>query len=408
MTIGIDPDSLFEPPPHERESKLDVHAVRDAQPSSAFNTINIRPPAARLEIEDAAYHEGSAVTLPLLPPLTRPRHELWSFLDDEWAKAMQDSAPEHYELLQQELVEEDDDWPVFGRSTLLLAAIVIEAAGREPSARLIVAGHADAGEGDAEALSAARAQNFLAIVAGDRDLFVTTTKQYSRTGDMAVIGSFLASTFGWPWTAQANADFAVAAALLRRSYNAAAKQKTAAPFFPQALPDDSPQFTDADLGALYDCYQFALAALLGVTTPDALATLRAKLRFADDASPSFGYGDAIARDKQPAWRSHAQRRVEAVFVAEENVTPLIKRGMAHLYDRDLFSFAHYLPHWLLRRVWLASDEKPQLGEEEDDGTLDVEVTIPKKPEGLDYFDDLLKRPPSWPGDDEDEKWQPSE
>lgn len=401
-------DVLFEPPLHDPFSKQDVHAVRDTQPSQAYNTLNLRPLAGRLEIDDLAYHEGSALTLPMMPPLSKTESESWSFVDAEWEEALKKSAPEYHEALQKDVeAREDDQSPDLRRPTLVLAAIVLAAAQSNSALRLVVAGHADSSESGAVALSEARAKNFLAIVTGDRDAFIQTVKQYNSPLDIGTVGYFLATTFGWPWTAAASKDAALATTMLRASYNAAAKQEKAAPFFTQELPTDSTEFTDADFGAVYDCYQFALAAILGATTPDALGELRAKLQYADEGTPSAGYGSSVDLDKQTVWRSRARRRVEVLFVDQQNVPAIEKRGMTRVYDPDLFAFAHFTPNWIEQPVWLTTDDQPSLGEEEDAGGTEVDVTIRKKPEGLDYFDDLLEHPPSWPGQDKD-TWERSE
>jgi hypothetical protein len=407
-------EMLFEPPIHDPFSRSDVHAVRDTLPSQAYNTFIRRPPAARLEIDDLAYHEGSALTLPMMPPLTETELEPWSYLDEEWDAALKKSSPEYYEALQKDVGEREEDYsPSLSRSTLVLAAVVLAAAGANSSLRLVVAGHADANEDDADALSEARAKNFLSIVAGDRDTFIGTTKQYHSPLDIGTVGYFLASTFGWPWPPAAGTDAKLAASLLRTSYNAAAKQEKAAPFFAKPLPVDSDDFTDADFGAVYDCYQFALAAILGVTTPDALGELRAKLQYANSGAPSAGYGASVDLDKHVTWRSRARRRVEVLFVDQKNAGAIQKRGVGRVYDPDLFAFAHFTPNWIEPKVWLASEDKPAIGDDEDAGSIEVDVNIRKKPEGLDYFDDLLEHPPAWPGQNHDDdqgedKWEPSE
>jgi hypothetical protein len=402
MSTKIEDDELFRvlpaPPPETKK----LGAIRDARPVGSFTTFGKAPPAWRLEVDDLAFHAGSAVTLPFQrapdgEKLTLKGDEL-DWRDDEFVKAYKDSSPERFkewEAAGQKPPEQLEAPGSLDNTSLSLLAVVYKLLELNSDLKVVVAGHGESSEDDK--LADARATNFAALLTGDRDAFAKSCLAFSTPDDYLDIGHLLGRCFGWAFSDEARRDEKVALGEFRRGYNALTKVGDLKSFFPKELPLDGDHATGDDWGGLYDCYMVVLAALVGKKKPDDLKSFRSRVKFLDDDKKSLGFGKQVALPTGTGWRSQAARRVEILFLPSEVTSAAKQRGVAGVYEPGLCELTQIDPKLFIKPVEvLDKREFSESDEVDDDEKLSIDIKLPKKPEGDHYFDALQELPRSWP------------
>jgi hypothetical protein len=213
-------------------------------------------------------------------------------------------------------------------TTTSVLATALRFAEANPTRTLLVAGHTDTSgtESHNQELSEARASVALACLEGTsvpdhRERFGELCHERHTIADYKQILSWAARQFGFSCDPGAidNQEFSGIAPIkaFQRDYNANRAGL--------GVPDAAELEVDGSMGpltwrAIFDCYEAALAQEVSTAASAgerqaALAALRQKLRFVDDAKKSQGFGmdhpiDQIGRANV---RSQANRRVELLF-----------------------------------------------------------------------------------------------
>jgi outer membrane protein OmpA-like peptidoglycan-associated protein len=220
-----------------------------------------------------------------------------------------------------------------------------------PAKTLLVAGHTDTMADDAhnQALSEDRAKVALAMLRGgsdQRDAFSQTCDSRHTNRDINQILAWAAREFsdlGFDCDPGKLTDTVDSAKVkkFQVAYNNKKAQLNASPSVAVLDPDGS--FGPLTWGAVFDCYDLALARELGETTAG-VAKLRAGLKFADPNHESLGFGEHFPIEELGVdqFRSQTNRRVEFVFF-----DPGEEPDLAHAAD-DPETSELYLPGTFVR------------------------------------------------------------
>jgi len=185
-----------------------------------------------------------------------------------------------------------DERRVTGLGVIFAALVHVK---RNPSQRLLSAGHADA-SGSVEynqTLTDQRAENAVTLLRGDRERWRTLSNETSHPDDIQHILAWQAAVAGWdcdpgPITGTMNSATTAAVRRFQERYNAEVDAATTA-------GADSPFTTNIDIdgdpgpqtwGAFFDVYMIELMRLLQVTTMTALREHQARALPFDDL-PAF-------------------------------------------------------------------------------------------------------------------------
>lgn len=240
-----------------------------------------------------------------------------------------------------------------------LLAACLRYAEEHPNEKLFITGHADTTAGDDIniPLSRKRAQCVHAIVSGDRRAFVTIAKGQHVAEDRDDILRWASKLFGWPCDPDNYASAPSTAAYhFHRAYNRDERVRT-------TKVQEAWVFTDQSWGAIFDCYQYQLAILLGFNDTTAFSFYReASLRFLDVTRPWTGCGEAhpIEEPLRDQYRSSTNRRVEMLFFIDEPGTLGCAAGACarcRIYD-SLFFKRVVLPQMPSALPWTAFWENP--------------------------------------------------
>jgi outer membrane protein OmpA-like peptidoglycan-associated protein len=197
---------------------------------------------------------------------------------------------------------------------------------RHPLKKILVAGHTDTagGESDNQKLSEERARVALCCLEGGserREEFAALTHGRSKVADQKQILAWAARAFGFdcdPGKVDGNAATAKRAIEgFQADYNAKREELG---FAEAEELDVDGAFGPKTWGAVFDCYESALArevseAETAEERAQALAELRANLRFVDDERQDLGFGEHHPIDQlgEDGYRSEENRRVEILF-----------------------------------------------------------------------------------------------
>ena len=397
----IEGETLVAPRPVDQGPADPFRVIRDSRPSGAFATLARRPQAGRVEVDDLAYHFGSAVTLPFqrsASTIVVSGPEL-AWEDPAWAKAYRESAPEQYEqwsAYRKENAATRLVAPALDRLSLTVAAIAILlfADGKNDDLRLLVAGHSARDEDElGPDLAVMRSRNFRALITGDRDGFAASCDAFHVLDDLRPIGHFLGHFFGFAFRSTSVDDEELSAADFRAAYNGRVGSAPYAGYFQEKLTE-SGRITTADWGALFDCYSLMLAAMVGASTAEELATARGRVKFV--GAGSEGYASAIPRAQGTEWRSTSDRRLEVLGFPSAAAESVVADLDTAYIGYDLVPFD---PKWFLELPSVVDLGEPTLRIEDVDEKTVIEATLPVRPHGLAYIRTLLRNRPSWPGND---------
>lgn len=276
-------------------------------------TLKAQKPAKRLEVPDMAFHHGSAVVLPSIPPAKPPQPatqtdfantSLWQDLEE----ALKDVATK----LKGPFLP-----PNLGAARepgLPLVIATLQFLKDNADHKLIVAGHADTTGSDEvnDKLSAARAKAVVALLEGKRDDWNKAVKEWNTDDDARVVVAWAASAFAWPCHPAQTKDVKAAVREFQRAYNRE--------FEPRIGVDGlvGPQTR----GAWFDVFERYLETRAG--GKDALATLRGNLRWVSEDEKAMACGERYPLEKpgQDGYRSKLNRRVEVLFFAAADVPDL--------------------------------------------------------------------------------------
>ncbi len=194
---------------------------------------------------------------------------------------------------------------------LAVLAKAYDHAKRNPSQKMLVAGHTDTtGAADYNVtLSQMRADSVLAALTGDKDLWVGIAEKKHKVEDYQLILKWANSAEGYgcdPGPITNKHDDATKAALIefKKKYNED---------FSQSLKEDD-SVKKETWEAFFDVYMDVLKAVMN--TDDAgLSSAQQSLKFVDDKNKSVGCGESFPIDekKRDNFNSVKNRRVEVLF-----------------------------------------------------------------------------------------------
>lgn len=282
--------------------------------------------ARRLEVPDMAFHHGSAVVLPSVPPAEPPpaaagtafaNTSLWQDLEQELATQVQRlKAP----------FRAPDLGPAREPGLPLLLA-TLQLLEDNADFKLVVAGHTDTtGSGDVNRrLSQARGEALVALLAGDRAAWSAAVEEWNDEDDVRVVVAWAASTRCWPCHPAQCKDLKEAVRELQAAYNRDFEQQIAVDGLvgPQTR------------GAWFDIYQRFLEERAGGA--DALTSLRGQLRWVSEDARVLACGEdyPLERPGQDGYRSRLNRRVEVLFFASADAPDLAQEDpAAEVYSGD--------------------------------------------------------------------------
>lgn len=217
---------------------------------------------------------------------------------------------------------------------------------RNPAQKILIAGHTDT-SGGADynlTLSQLRADNVLAALQGDRDLWVSISHQKHKVEDYQQILKWASVTRGWncdpgPVNNVHGPQTGAAVKSFQKSYNQE---------FHATIAEDGavgPQ----TWGAFFDVYMDELKKSLKPEDGE-LVRLRQQLKFLNDAQPGVGCGENHPLDaaRKDNYRSQINRRVEILFFdpgEEPKMDCHPKRGSCvplkcEVYNSKLYQFIH--------------------------------------------------------------------
>lgn len=273
-------------------------------------TLKAQKPAKRLEVPDMAFHHGSAVVLPSIPPAQPPQPATQTEFANSalWQDLEAELAPVVTKLKGPFLP------PSLGPARepgLPLILATLEFLKDNADHKLVVAGHADTTGSDEvnEKISAARAKAVVALLEGNRDDWLKAVKDWNADEDAKVVCAWAASARAWPCHPAQCKDVKEAVREFQRAYNRE--------FAPQIGVDGlvGPQTR----GAWFNVYEGYLASRAGGV--DALTTLRGNLRWVSEDVKALPCGERYPLEKpgQDGYRSKLNRRVEVLLFATADV-----------------------------------------------------------------------------------------
>ena len=273
-----------------------------------------------LEMEDVLFHLNSAVMMPSAPA-GKSSTQGSATPNNQATRAQQDKI-----------------------SGIQALAIVYKQFEFDDRKRLLITAHTDtSGEPDFNfKLSELRAQNVQYILDGNREAWADVSKGRHKVEDYQQIMTFLVENPRWKWACDPlgidnswGSHTKDATGVFVDSYNEWLVKRSLAP--PKYIPlsTDLPKQIDKNpkhewptemWGAVYDLYEFELAAALQAL-PEALETrYRPLLKFSDYAEEtkyvSCGESFPIDSARKSNYRSQTNRRVELLFFDKDEV-PLI-------------------------------------------------------------------------------------
>lgn len=335
-----------------------------------FDTINLRPPALVLELEDLTYHHDSAVTLPCAPGGLAHNYQPEPWQRDELTDALQRHHPPLHSAYLQETLTQPLPGAVDWRRNMVILAVTYHFMQHNPAYRLLLAGHTDASGSDTVnfTLSDLRARNVYCLLTGDRAGWVSITLQRSRIVDYQQILQYCAQVNGWPCNPGAvDGDHGPLTDQAVRRFQAVYNQT-----FGAAIAEDG-VVGEVTWGAFFDVYMAELAALLDESSAESLDGYRSALRFVDPDRPWIGCGERVplaTAVREP--RSQANRRVEVLFFptgALPDLSAHLDGGVLRtaqgepadsgVYGPGLFQFMTIRPQWWTAQP-PAADYQPRL------------------------------------------------
>jgi hypothetical protein len=343
-----------------------------------------------LEVEDAAYHHDSAVTLPALPSFGLSGAD-----QSIVAKEAQPSLdikrfqPVIYvDLWQGEFDTTPPEEELWRRSGLVYVAVTYLFSDRNPEYRMLLAGHTDTTGSDEVnfKLGELRAQNFLFLLRGERRKWVDNCLSRSKVEDFQRILKYFSTRRGW---ASDPGDV---------DNQLGDQTRQAVKGFQQNFNKDFGRSiaVDGDVGpetwgAIFDVYMDELASLLDVNV-EALGGFRQKLKFVDPAHPTITCGKRVpieAPDRDN-FRSATNRRVEVLFFPASELPDLtahlpggaIRSGHAGREASDIYGPAAD-PFVFINPLWWTEPSSPQpftpqfrILDPEDAGAGSIETSVP--------------------------------
>ncbi len=282
--------------------------------------------AKLLEVPDMAFHHGSAVVLPSVPPAQAAQAaQVTDFANTELGQALESDQKALSERLKAPFRAPDLGPAREPGLPLILATYQLLE--DNPDLQLVVAGHADTTGSKAvnRRISEARARAVVAVLEGDRDDWLAAVKDWSVEDDARVILGWAASARGWPCHPAQCKDLGAAVRELQAAYNRDFEQRIAVDGIvgPQTR------------GAWFDLYQRFLEERAGGA--DALASLRGQLRWASADVKALACGEdyPLERPGQDGYRSRLNRRVEVLLFASADVPDLAQDDpAAEVYSGD--------------------------------------------------------------------------
>ncbi|MDB5051163.1 MAG: hypothetical protein JWO30_4234 [Fibrobacteres bacterium] len=257
-------------------------------------------------------------------------------------------------------------------------------AGKNPSEKLLIAGHADTtGKPDYNiTLSQQRADNVRFALLGDRAKWAANSNQKHQVEDCQAVLKWIDERFGWGTDPGAidNVDGTKTQAAIRAFQTRYNKE------FKKSLAVNG-AVTLATWESFFDLYMQGLRELLDADGDD-LEAARGTLAFLDDKHPTVGCGEnhPIEAAAQDEFRSETNRRVELLFFDPQDQLPKLdchavagkcKPEVCQIYGKGgLFDFAHIpcdplagVGSLLTLSTTAEDDETVDLVVEEEDGKI---------------------------------------
>jgi hypothetical protein len=337
-----------------KPSPLEARVNRQAAGQAVHSTLNIASPAFRIEVEDAFFNHDSAVMMPDTV-LNRGQATTKSFhaADPEFMARLERFHPE----IHRSFTTDPPDPPGRGprnASGLGVLAAVYRFLGKNPSFRLLLAGHCDtSGEDDYNfKLSELRARSVLALLEGDRESWVKIALEHSRVEDQKRICQHAARERGWPCDPgkidnESNDRLRTALRAFRENFNRD---------FDRSIAVDGPAGRET-WGAFFDTYMDEIAELLDVDV-DGLDSQRGQLQFVQDDQRFIACGERLPIEQKgrDGLKSEQNRRVELLFFSMKALPDLhchagtrpfcmraCVQGECGVYSPNLFAFVPIEP-----------------------------------------------------------------
>jgi hypothetical protein len=323
-----------------------------AKAGEAHTVTVLRGGGKRILVEDAHFHTDSSVFLPRDPgaggggiDAAKP------FSNDAFWDAIKKVTPAYVETAKDgEFVPpEEAEEPAepggkgnareaAGGLEVILAALSF--LDQHPDHGLVVAGHTDraGSEGHNQELSGARAECVAAVLQGDREGYVKAAKKHDTSESDGSMLAFAARARGF---ACDPADPAKPTAAEIKAF-----QKAYNDDFGKSISVDG-TVGDQTRGAYFDLLEAELGLQAG--GEDALASLRAKLKFVDDGKKTLACGERfpLERADEDGVASQANRRVELLFFGPGLQPDLAaKDAPDSVYHKGTFAFEEVDPETL--------------------------------------------------------------
>lgn len=356
MPVRLQQHMTYEIQGEEARTARAFPVLRQFTGSSEFNTLDYRPPALILEMEDQSFHHDSAVPLPLIRTAQQP-HAPVEPLD---SGGMEDVRPHHpwvYEAFHaREISLPFSDWYFEHRRGLVVLAVAYYFLQHNAAYRLLLAGHTDTTGSESHnfSLSDRRAESVDCLLRGNRDRWTEIAVKDHCVMDYQLILTYFSRTFGWPCDpGGVDGDHGDLTDQAVRQF-----QETYNKLFGQSIAVDG-EVGWQTWGAVFDVYLSDLASLLDVEVYE-LGRFRQHLCSVDGENCWIGCGERIpiAEPERDNYRSKENRRVELLFFHESNLPDLgahlpggsIRSGDAGreasgVYAPGAYEYLRLDPHW---------------------------------------------------------------
>ena len=228
-------------------------------------------------------------------------------------------------------------------TALAVIGSAYEHAENNPSHQLLVAGHTDtSGRDDYNlGLSQKRADSVLYVMLGDRDSWVSLSKEKHKVEDYQQIVKWASWTYGWncdpgPIDNVHGGQTTAAVKSFQKNYNDA---------FEASISEDGQVGTET-WGAFFDVYIDQLKELMDVDDAG-LEGARGALNFIGPKKVGCGENFPIEAPRKDDYRSQINRRVELLFFAPDQVPKLdchpgtaCKPLFCEVYNPKMYKFTH--------------------------------------------------------------------
>lgn len=291
-------------------------------------TCSVKPPKAAklLEVPDMAFHHGSAVVLPSLPPAEPAQPaQATAFSNTSLWQALEEGHDGLAERLKS--TYRPVDLGPAREPGLPLIVATLQYLEDNPDQVLVVAGHADTTGSKAvnRRVSEARARAVVALLEGKREDWDAAVKEWNDEADTAVVLSWAAASRGWPCHPVQCKRLEDAVREFQAAYNREFEQRIAVDGVvgPQTR------------GAWFDVYQRFLEERVGGA--GALSSLRGQLRWVSNDVKALACGEdyPLENPGQDGYRSKLNRRVEVLFFAPADAPDLSQEDpAAEVYSGD--------------------------------------------------------------------------